>query len=190
MPVLCNKPQFSISVSACLLCAMIILLLPLQWFFAAVIAALFHEACHALAVRLCGGHVLGVQIGQQGTRMHTAILAPIQELSCVLAGPLGSFLLLLFIRFIPRIAFCAAVHGTYNLLPLSHLDGGKALHSVLRMVLPKNARRISMTVQYLTLSVLWLLALYLTICRKVGVMPLLFMLALSIAAKKDLANIV
>ena len=49
-----------------------------------------------------------------------------KELICALAGPAGGLILLIFARWIPRIAICAAVQALYNLLPVYPLDGGRA----------------------------------------------------------------
>ena len=184
-----NRFSFTISVGACLLCSVMILILPLQWIFAVVIAALIHEAFHALTVWMCGGKVLSVQVGRRGVRIKSTMLTPGKELICCLSGPAGSFLPLLLLRFIPRIAFCAAVHGVFNLLPLSFLDGGKAFSILLRMILPSKAEKLMAVIQHVCLAFLWMIALYLTFFLHIGFMPLIFMLAATSAAKKDLANI-
>ena len=113
----------------CLLWAVLLLTLPLTWLLSAMLAALFHELCHLLALALMGIPVHGIGIGSRGSRIHTPPLDPKRELVCAAAGPLGSLFLLLFLRQIPRIAICAAFQGLYNLLPLYPLDGGRILRS-------------------------------------------------------------
>ncbi len=50
---------------------------------------------------------------------------------CILSGPMGSLLLFLFVRWIPRIAFCGLLQGIYNLLPIYPLDGGRVVRCML-----------------------------------------------------------
>ncbi|MBQ8768996.1 MAG: M50 family metallopeptidase [Oscillospiraceae bacterium] len=110
-----------------------ILILPLRWILAAVIAAAFHEVCHALAVYFCGGKVRRLSVGNRGAVMHADELPAVKALICILAGPAGSLLLLLLVRWIPRIALCALLQGFYNLLPIYPLDGGRAVRCLLDM---------------------------------------------------------
>ena len=122
--------RFTISPSACIFAAITILLLPLRWIFAAFLAAAVHELFHILAVYLCGGKVYDLSIGDRGAVMHTDGMSTCKTLICVLAGPLGSLLLVLFIRWIPRIAFCALFQAAYNLLPIYPLDGGRVARCI------------------------------------------------------------
>ena len=128
-------PEFraSISPSACVLAAFMLLLLPIKWIFAALVAAAFHEGCHILAVWLCGGNIATLSIGDRGAVLQAGSLSAGKSIICSLAGPLGSLFLLLFLRFIPRIALCALVQGIYNLLPIYPLDGGRVLQTLMDM---------------------------------------------------------
>lgn len=109
---------------------MLFLLLPLRWILCAAIAAAFHEACHILAVSLCGGKVQKLDVGDRGAVILADGMSAGKTLICVLAGPIGSLLLMLFVRWIPRIALCALAQGIYNLLPIYPLDGGRAIRCV------------------------------------------------------------
>lgn len=104
-----------------------VLLLPLQWIFAMVLAAGFHELCHWIAIILCGGKVPKLRIGMHGVRMEAVGLSAGQELICAMAGPLGGLFLLLFARWLPRTAICGAFQSLFNLLPVYPLDGGRVL---------------------------------------------------------------
>jgi len=158
--------RFTISPSACLLAAMMLLLLPLRWIISALIAAVFHEFCHALAVYLCGGRIEAMTVGDRGAVMLADTLHAGKELICILAGPVGSLLLVLFMRWIPRIAFCALVHTAYNLLPIYPLDGGRAL----RCILPD---KFCCIIQTVFLAVIWVFAIYLSVFRYLGAFPMI-----------------
>lgn len=181
-----SKLHIHISPLACLLFALLILLLPIQWLFAAAMAALFHELCHAFAVRICHGRLETIHIGHTGTQIRAEISAPAQELICTLAGPFGGLMLLIFVRYIPRIAVCAAVHSLYNLLPFPQLDGGRALGILLRMIHPENAEKVCKWVQLIFIGFLWTTACYLAFFCRFGIMPLIFAFSVSTAAKKTL----
>ena len=73
-----------------LMLALMILVLPMQWVLAAVLAAMFHELCHYGAARLCGGNVAQLRVGTFGAQMEVWGLTNLGELVCALAGPLGS----------------------------------------------------------------------------------------------------
>jgi len=163
--------QFSISPSACVLAAMIVLILPMRWIFSAFFAAAFHEACHALAVYLCGEKVERLSVGDRETVMHTGNMPAGKALLCILAGPFGSLLLVFFVRWIPRIAFCALVHSSYNLLPIYPLDGGRAI----RCILPE---KICNIIQTVFLALIWILAIYLSVFKLFGLFPLVIAFAM------------
>lgn len=122
--------------------ALLILLLPLNWLLAAATAAVFHELCHAGAIYALGGRVYSLRIGITGAVMETELDGRGREALAALAGPGGSFLLVLLGRWIPRVAVCAAIQGLFNLLPLYPLDGGRALRRGLEGFLPEGKIRL------------------------------------------------
>lgn len=113
-----------------ILWAMLLLTLPLNWLLAAILGAVWHELCHALAVLLCGGRILSMTVEPGGIRMDTGPLSRGKSVLCSLAGPLGSLLLLPLAPWFPRLALCGLGQGTFNLLPIYPLDGGRALESL------------------------------------------------------------
>lgn len=117
--------------------AALLLILPLRWLAGAALAAAVHELWHYGAILLCGGEVYGLRISGRGAGMLTGCLTPHRELICAAAGPLGSFSLLLFARFLPVTALCGLIQGSYNLLPLFPMDGGRMLRCGLEVVFPR-----------------------------------------------------
>lgn len=181
-----SKLQILISPGACLLFALLILMLPIQWLVAASMAAFFHELCHYFAVWLCNGRLQSIYIGRRGARMQAEISSSAKELICTLAGSVGGLLLLPFVRYIPRIAISAAIHSVFNSLPLPQLDGGRALSILLRMIHPAKAEKIYMRLLMIFLGMLWFAAAWLSIFCKFGIVPLIFVFSLSATAKKTL----
>lgn len=161
-----------ISATACLLFAFSLLILPVKWIFAALIAGIFHEACHALAVYLCGGRIHGVKIGRSGAVMDAGTVPPGRQWICSLAGPLGSGLLIFLFSCCPRIAFCGGVHCLYNLLPIYPLDGGRVLLCVLEKLPEGKRKRIYKSIETATLTALSAGALYLCFWCELGWTPI------------------
>lgn len=123
--------------SAWVLFALLVLLLPLNWVLAAAAAGAFHELCHLLMLRWMKIPIYQFRIGLRGAVLETAPMTARQELLGALAGPVGSFLLLLGVHTFPRIALCAAAQGIYNLLPIFPMDGGRCVNSMLHMFFQK-----------------------------------------------------
>ena len=168
---------FSVQVKtgAFILAAALLLILPIQWFFAAILAAFVHECFHAGAVLLLGGRIEGVEINIRGIMMRSEILSAPREMICALAGPLGSFLLLLTARWLPRTAVCGLVHGIYNLLPLLPLDGGRVVRSLFYTVLPPPAaNRCFLWFQRICLLIL--LGGCLLLVSRIGFLPILLVI--------------
>ena len=134
--------DLSVSAGGCIAAALIVLILPLPWLTALFLAAAIHEVCHLLCLRLFMIRVFRIRIGMQGTSIETAALSPIQELLCAAAGPAGSFLCLLFLRHFPILALCGLLQGSYNLLPIYPLDGGRILHAIVCLLFPHRGETI------------------------------------------------
>ena len=168
-----RKITFSISPGALIWLAGLLLLLPLQWVLAMVLAVFVHECAHGIVIVLTGGHIRGVHIGGTGAILVCQPMSGVQELICALSGPIGSMLLLLLIRWMPRTAVCGAVHGLYNLIPLLPLDGGRILRSIVDMLFsPQRAGKIFSGMQMginIVIVVFCVLA-----STRIGVLALLF----------------
>ena len=130
--------RFSVSIqgSAFIFLALMLLLLPLSWVVAAVLAAVIHEVFHVVATILLSSRIYCLQVGAGGAKMDVAPMPAHRELIAAAAGPVGSALLVLLGRWMPRTAICAFVHCVYNLLPLYPLDGGRILSCISACLFP------------------------------------------------------
>lgn len=161
---------------ALILGALLVLTLPLGYLAAAILAAAWHEACHALAVLALGGKVLSLRLGLGGARMETSPLDPLPGAICALAGPAGSFLLLGLSHWFPQIAAWGLLQGCFNLLPIYPLDGGQALRRLAPCLAP--------WVEGGTMLALGLLALYAVFFGGTGAFPLAVLAGLAVGRKK------
>lgn len=163
------RPGFLLGIAAALL------VLPANWFLACVSAAIFHEGCHLLALRILGGQIQQIHIGAGGAVIEAASLSPSMALVCTLAGPLGGLLLLPLARWFPRLALCAAIQSAYNLLPIGDLDGRHALRHWTELLLPPNAAdRICRITETVILLAVLISSLWCAFILKLGILPLLF----------------
>jgi stage IV sporulation protein FB len=119
----------------------------------AISAAAVHEIYHLLALYISGVPVFSVTLGKFGAKIETGVLSTKQELFCALAGPLGSFTMLLLCRQFPEGALWGLLQGTFNLLPVYPMDGGR----VLRCLLPEKCCGI---IENMVILLLFLLCAY------------------------------
>ena len=178
-----DRIKVGISASACLLFAFSLLILPLRWIVAALAAAVVHETCHGLAVILCGGKLQSVAVGREGAVMTATPMSQGRELICTLAGPIGSGLMILTMPWLPRVAFCSAVHCVYNLLPIYPLDGGRVVRCATDHLRPGIQERVCLLAEDICIIGLLLGALYLAFWKDLGWTPLILAGAIAIRAK-------
>ena len=159
--------------SAFILMAALMLLLPIDWLFAAVLAAAVHELGHLAAIHAVGGHLDVICIGSAGAQICTEPLDNRAEFLCAAAGPAASLFLLSLCRFFPKTALCGLAQGIFNLIPVHPMDGGRMLLCVLRRLCPRWAERIFHAIQCLILYGLLTLSVLLAVCGKAGFLPVL-----------------
>ena len=181
--------RISISPYFLIIAAAAILFLPLQWLVAWCIASALHEFFHYIALIICGYGVYGVQVCHKGIIMITDDLRPHHGIICSLAGPLGGFLMLLFVRVMPRTALCGAVLSAYNLLPIGSLDGGRALYSFLTLLLNETKAQTFMRyIEYAVLCVVYVVCIYAAIKLHTGLLPIMAAVLLTVRCKKTTCN--
>ncbi len=158
----------------CLMLALMLLILPLSWVIAALLAGFVHELCHYAAIRLCGGQAGKIRLYSFAAQIPLPPMSRSKELLCTLAGPFGGLSLLLLARWIPRTAICAAMQSLYNLLPIYPLDGGRALQCVLAMCTkPPTAQKIYRLTQAVCLFCVACVGFYGTFLLHLGLLPIL-----------------
>ena len=134
--------RVKISPTAYIWGALLVYLLPVKWLCSALVAALVHEISHIAALQMLGVGIRKIRITSMGAVIETGPVSNGKELICALAGPIGSFLLLLGYRFFPEVALCALIQGSFNLVPIYPLDGGRAVRSLIYMVSKEPERTV------------------------------------------------
>lgn len=169
-----NKLRIVLPPLVFLLAAFLLLMVPIRWLLAAALSSLVHELCHILMIRIFKLRIYSVHIGIDGAKIETEPMTCVQELCCALAGPLGGVCLLLFARWIPRVAICAAFQSLYNLLPIYPSDGGRILCCCAKLLLPDHfAVRLCQTVETVFLFGVATVGIYGTFFLRLGVVPVL-----------------
>lgn len=107
-----------------------ILLVPIQWMGAALLAGTVHEIGHLIVLWAGCRRVWRIQVGALGARIETEPMEPMPEFCAALAGPAAGLMLCLCWSILPRTAACAMVQSIYNLLPIYPMDGGRAMRSL------------------------------------------------------------
>ena len=134
--------QVEVTAGFCLLMALMLLILPLEWLLALGLAVMLHELGHILALGLLDVPIFGITLSGRGVLLSVGTMLPHQAFLCALAGPLVSISLWLWVGWIPRAALLGMVQGIFNLLPVLPLDGGRAVAAVLDLCCPGKRDRI------------------------------------------------
>ena len=177
------QDKVQISASVFLLLPMALLLLPLRWVLAWVLAVIIHETGHYLALRFCRIPVDGIFISHAGVTMHTAALQNGETIICALAGPLFALLFTTLSKFIPCTAVCILVQSLFNLLPIYPLDGGRALRGFLTWLL---SYRWAMWLENGILAAVMGILLHIICDFHLGILPTLAIVGIFL--QKSLAN--
>lgn len=151
---------------------------PFRWIISWLTAIAFHELCHYLAVRICRGRVYSFTVGLGGADMQCSNMSDSCRLLAFLSGPIGGLLLVLFGRYMPRVAICSFVLSVYNLVPLLPFDGGRAL-----MVLVKN-EHIFCVIQNILLLFIFIVSIFAVYYFRLGIFPLLITIGILLKNRK------
>lgn len=110
--------------------ALSVILIPLRWVFAWVIAAVVHELCHILLLWIFRCKLLRFKLSVFGATIESAPDSDVAAIICAAAGPVGSLLLIFSARLLPYLAICGFLQGAFNLLPLFPMDGWHILQRI------------------------------------------------------------
>lgn len=156
-----------------LVLALSVWIIPIKWLFAWVLAAIFHELCHIIALIICKVDIISISFGMNGAKIITEPMTTASEIFLALAGPIGGLMLLFFANIFPRISLCALVQSAYNLLPIFPLDGGRALLAALSLIFSgKVAGKAVVYIQRIFAGVLAIFCIYLSIIWRLGILPI------------------
>ena len=167
-----GRPRVVISASLLLVIAAAILIVPIQWIAAWLLALFVHELFHYMALKVCGTVVSSVRLSINGIVMDTQQLSYGREAVCAYAGPLGALILVLFAKYMPRTSICTIILSAYNLLPLFPLDGGRGMACLLKIILPeRSAGKVMFCIENGVLALIVVLMCYAVLKLNLGVFP-------------------
>ena len=170
--------QLSIKPYTYIALSILLFTIPLRWFVCWIIAVAFHEICHLIAVKSCGGEILSLSIGVGGAEIQCGNMTEKKNLLSVLLGPVGGLLLACFGHWLPGVALCSFILSVYNLIPVLPMDGGRALCILF------GERKWVYCFQNIMLMILFVLALLFTFLMKLGLLPVTIVAILYLKHRK------
>jgi len=126
-----------------------LLLLPLRWFCAVMIAALVHESGHLLCITALGGCVQEIRFEIPGAVIFAFAPDFLSHCISIAAGPVLSLFLILWRNTYPELALCGLAQGLYNLIPILPLDGGRLMEHFLNRYIPEKTRLLMEIIRHI-----------------------------------------
>jgi Zn-dependent protease len=163
-----NKQYLYVRPAALVIFAAVLLVFPLQWICAWLLAAIIHEVGHCILVIIFGGRVIGACIDIGGFKLYTSTMAGVKSSICSAAGPLAGIMLLFCARQFPRLALCGIFQSVYNLLPIYPLDGGRILRNCLICV----SEKTQSIIEDLITAAVAMVIIVITITNSLGLLPI------------------
>lgn len=138
-----RQAEFQIHPEFYIFLSVMLLLLPLQWLCAALLAGFLHELGHYLAIKAFRIPVYSISLQGAGAKIKTGEMNPLQAILCASAGPFVGGILFLLFPVMPKLAVCGLLQTLYNLLPFPHYDGGRIMRGILSVLFGEDrAKRI------------------------------------------------
>ena len=147
--------EISVSAGACITGCLFILLVPLDFTVSFFLAAEIHEVGHLLMLLLFRVPVWCICFETGGASIQTDPLEPKEELFCAAAGPVASFLCLLLLRRFPLLGICALIQGSFNLLPIYPMDGGRVFRCCCLLLCPRYEASICKAVEIACIAIIF-----------------------------------
>ena len=166
--------RISVSPVCYLVVAIGLLLIPVRWMAAWVLAVTVHEVSHCLAIWITGCPIYAIRISLGGAEIQTGYMGAWSELFCTLAGPLGAMVLLIFARYIPFTAVCVLIQSIFNLLPIYPFDGGRIVQCLTEKIFGiVISVKILSIIRYVTYIAMTACAIWLALQFDLGIIPIL-----------------
>lgn len=138
-----------------------LMIVPLPWVSAWVIAAVVHECAHLLMLYLLDVKVKQILVGAGGAIIRIDHIVWWKEALCAVAGPAGGAFLCVTAGLFPRLAVCGMIQTVFNILPLYPLDGGRILYCIANRVFGNHAAGgICAAVSAISIVILFVLCLH------------------------------
>lgn len=167
-----DKYRVTVEPGYFVLLAAMLLLLPLRWVAAFLLASFVHELGHLAALQSFRCRIDGLTLGPWGAKIITGPIQPAAELVCAWAGPGTAMLLLFAAPWFPRTALCALCQSVYHLLPVFPLDGGRGLRSLVRLLGLRHGEVVCAAVAGAALVGTAALGIYASVVLGLGFLPL------------------
>lgn len=173
-----NSCKITVQKNVYIYAVFMILLMPLRWLFAWMLAVILHEMFHYLFVWILGGKVYEIILGINGIKMSASELEDSSRLIAIIAGPIGGMIPICFAKFFPELAICCLILSVYNLLPLPFLDGGHVL-----AIFIANEKNIKI-IEFFVLGALSVVGFLATFFWGFGIFPMVFVLTVWFRRRK------